>query len=103
MPRIRFRLSNVVMLLIIIALVMALVARWRREMDLRTHLKYLSEKNSRSQSALQESRRALQELQMIREAEVAGLQARVARLTHLEEPEEQDETTKHDAKQTPTN
>ena len=35
MPRLRFRLSNLVMLLIIIALVMALVVQRRRESTLR--------------------------------------------------------------------
>jgi hypothetical protein len=35
MPRLRLRLSNLVMLLIIIALVMALVVQWRRESTLR--------------------------------------------------------------------
>jgi hypothetical protein len=101
MPRLRFRLSELVILLIIIALAMALVARWRREMDLRTHLKYLTEKHSRTQSDLRESRRALQEVQILRKAEVAGLQARIARLTSLEEPEDQDETTKHAEAQAP--
>jgi hypothetical protein len=85
MPRLRFRLSNLVMLLIIVGLVMALVTRWQRELDLRLHLKYLTEKNARSQSALQESQRALRDLQMVREVEDARLQARVAGLTALDE------------------
>jgi uncharacterized protein YlxW (UPF0749 family) len=101
MPRLRFRLSNLVMLLIIIALVMALVARWRQEMDLRKHLKYLSEKNSRSQGDLRDNQRALQKLQARREAEVAGLQARVARLTALDESTLPEQPTDHTGNGTP--
>jgi uncharacterized membrane protein YcjF (UPF0283 family) len=46
MPRLRFRLSNLVMLLIIIALVMALVVQWRREMRWRAEVQSLRKENA---------------------------------------------------------
>jgi hypothetical protein len=41
MPRLRFRLSNLVMLLIIIAMGLAMSVQWRREMALRAQLEAL--------------------------------------------------------------
>ena len=46
MPRPRLGLSNLVMLLIIIALVMALLVQWRREMALRAELRSLEKENA---------------------------------------------------------
>jgi hypothetical protein len=68
--------------LIIIALVMALVTRWRRQMDLITHLHYLTKKSS--------DERALSRGQLIdSEREVARLQAQIARLTRTFKDEDQ--------------
>jgi hypothetical protein len=94
MPRLRLRLSNLVMLLIIIALVMALAIQRRREMDLREHLQFLSTKHS-AELMMRDRRHSG------RATEVARLQARVARLTALDESTLPDQTVDNGENGTP--
>ena len=78
MRRLKNRLANVVMLLIIIALTMALFRQWQRDADLKVHLIFLREKHATEI-------RMLERRHSSRATELARLKSKIDRLTSLDE------------------
>jgi hypothetical protein len=76
MPGLRLRMSNLVMLLIVIVPVMSLVTQRRREMVSRLRVQILAKENLCSHAAFHDH-------EFIREREVARVQPQVDRLSDL--------------------
>jgi hypothetical protein len=89
MPRLRLRISNLLMLLIIIALVISLATQRRREADLIAHLRFLNEEHARQRAVL-ETRHGQ------RANELTTLQEKLARLIYFDESTIPDRMVKRD-------
>jgi hypothetical protein len=53
MPRLRFRLATLALLIVIIALATAIFTQWRREIDLLLHVRVLETESARDQRILE--------------------------------------------------
>jgi hypothetical protein len=79
MPRLRFRLATLALLIVIIALATALLVQWRRERVLKVHVQFLEAVIARDQTPL--DRMAFYRLEYARQTEANKLRAEIDRLS----------------------